>query len=419
MDRMAIKDSRHVSARPEGATRAGSHPLNARGVSSCTGVFGRLAAFLLAAAFSVAVTACGDKAEQGAAGGGSAKPGDAKPGGAPAAGGPTKPMGLPVKAVPVTVGDVDVDISAVGTLLAEESVMIRPEIDGRVVDIHFREGQQVPKGARLISLDSAEYRAQLAQAEAQARTEAQRYERSKELLSQQFISQEAVDLAKNNLERAEALRREAQVRLSKTDIYAPFAGTVGLRLVSPGAYVRKGDDIVRLESISAIKVDFRVPEIYAAQLQPGQDLAIRLDAFPGEAFTGTVYAVEPVVDDRTRTMLVRGRVQNKGLKLKPGMFVRVAVGLEKRTNAVSVPEQALWPQGQDMFVFRVVDGKAALTKVSLGNRRPGSVEVTDGLAPGDVVITEGQIKMRDGAPVMVLPDQPPTAGAPGTPKQGG
>lgn len=370
-------------------------------------------------ALALSLTACGAKDEPGAGGG--AKPADGKPGGAPqaGAGGPPKPMGLPVKAAPVQVGNVEVDISAVGTLLAEESVMIRPEIDGRVVDIHFREGQQVGKGAKLISLDPAEYRAQLAQAEAQVRTEAQRYERAKELLSQQFISQEAVDLARNNLARAEAQRREAEVRLSKTDIFAPFAGTVGLRLVSPGAYVRKGDDIVRLESISAIKVDFRVPEIYAARLQPGQDLAIRLDAFPGEAFTGTVYAVEPVVDERTRTMLVRGRVQNKGLKLKPGMFVRVMVGLEKRANALTVPEQALWPQGQDMFVYRVVDGKAALTKVSLGNRRPGQVEVTAGLSPGDVVVTEGQIKLRDGAPVMVMPDQPPTAGAPAATKQGG
>jgi membrane fusion protein (multidrug efflux system) len=313
--------------------------------------------------------------------------------------------------VQVRLGDVQADVYAVGSLLAEESVLIRPEIDGRVVDIHFAEGQHVAKGAKLVTLDPAEYRAQLAQAEAQARTDAQRYERAKELLAQKFISQEALDVARNNVDRSEALRREAEVRLSKTVISAPFPGTVGLRLISPGAYVEKGTDIVRLENIGSIKLDFRVPELYSSQVRAGQQVAVRLDAFPGEQFTGRIYAVEPVVDEKTRTVLLRARVPNQGLKLKPGMFVRVALTLETRKNAILVPEPAIWPQGQDSFVFRVEGGKAMLTKVEIGARRPGEVEIVAGLSPNDTVVTEGQMKLRDGAPVMVLPSQPPpTAG---------
>ncbi|MCC7547078.1 MAG: efflux RND transporter periplasmic adaptor subunit [Burkholderiales bacterium] len=347
----------------------------------------------------MSVTACGKKEEQAAA---PAPP--AKPAGA-AAGGP--PPGLPVKAVQVKLGEVRSELTAVGSLLADEAVIIRPEIDGRVVAIHFDEGQRVAKGQKLVTLDPAELKAQLAQSEAQARTDTQRFERSKELLAQKFISQEALDVARNNLDRAEALRREAEARLSKTVITAPFSGMVGLRLISPGAYVKAGEDIVRLENLDSIKLDFRIPEVFAAQVRPGQNVSVRLDAFPGEEFRGSIYAIEPAMDERTRTFLVRAKVPNAGAKLKPGMFVRVGLTLETRKNAMLVPEPAIWPQGQDNFVFRVLDGKAALTKVQLGTRRPGEVEIVTGLSPSDTVITEGQIKLRDGAPVMVLPDQPP------------
>jgi membrane fusion protein (multidrug efflux system) len=369
----------------------------------------RTVALLAALVIAASTAACGKKEEP--AGAAPPQPPSSGPAAGPgsAAGGP--PPGLPVKAVQVRLGEVQADVYAVGSLLAEESVLIRPEIDGRVVDIHFAEGQHVAKGAKLVTLDPAEYRAQLAQAEAQARTDAQRYERAKELLAQKFISQEALDVARNNVDRSEALRREAEVRLSKTVISAPFPGTVGLRLISPGAYVEKGTDIVRLENIGSIKLDFRVPELYSSQVRAGQQVAVRLDAFPGEQFTGRIYAVEPVVDEKTRTVLLRARVPNQGLKLKPGMFVRVALTLETRKNAILVPEPAIWPQGQDSFVFRVEGGKAMLTKVEIGARRPGEVEIVAGLSPNDTVVTEGQMKLRDGAPVMVLPSQPPpTAG---------
>lgn len=359
---------------------------------------------------ALALSACGKKDEAPAAAAAQGKP--------PAAAAPSgPPKGLPVKAVPVTVGDVSNEITAVGSLLAEESVVIRPEIDGRLLELHFQEGQAVVRGAKLVTLDASEVQAQLAAANAQVRTDEQRLERTKDLLDQKFISQDAYDIAKNNYQRSVAVKEEIQARLDKTVIRAPFPGIVGLRQVSPGAYLTKGNDIARLENIASIKLDFRVPEVYASQVRVGQPVAIRLDAFPAEAFTGRIFAMEPMVDERTRTMLLRARVNNQGFKLKPGMFVRVALTLETRQNAILVPEPAIWPQGQDNYVYRVVDDKALLTKIEIGQRRPGEVEVVAGLSPGDVVITEGQMKMQDGAPVTVLPNAPPptasNAAAPG------
>ncbi len=330
---------------------------------------------------------------------------------------PAKPMGLPVKAQPVKVGAVVDEVTAVGSLLADESVIIRPEIDGRITSLNFQEGQAVKRGQRLVTLDSSEYEAQLAAVRAELNTERQRYQRAKELYEQKFITKEALDVQAGSVDRLEARVAEAQVRVEKTVIRAPFPGVVGLREVSPGAYVKAGADIVILENLSSIKVDFRIPEVYLSKIKREQPVVLRVDAFPGEKFEGRVYAVQPAVDEQTRTVLMRARITNKGFKLKPGMFVRVALTMSTRPNAITVPEEALWPQGKDNFVFVVVDNKAMLTKVELGNRRPGEVEIVAGLAPGDVVVTEGQIKLRDGAPVMVMGASPPSSSQ--TAKDGG
>jgi membrane fusion protein, multidrug efflux system len=318
--------------------------------------------------------------------------------------------GLPVKAETVKISKVSDNVSAVGSLLAEESVVIRPEIDGRIVGLHFQEGQAVTAGTKLVTIDSTEYEAQAAAQRADLKTEEQRLVRTKELYEQKFISKDALDAQVGNVARLKAHVEEAESRTAKTVIRAPFSGILGLRQVSPGAYVKAGSDIVRLENVSSIKVDFSIPETYLAKVRPNQEIVVKLDAYPDDEFKGRVYAVEPVVDERTRTIAMRARIPNKGFKLKPGMFVRVAVTLDSRPNAVVVPEQAIWPQGKDSYVFRVVDGKAALTKVEIGNRAPGSVEILKGLAANDVVVTDGQIKLKDGAPVSVIA-APPAAPA--------
>jgi len=326
---------------------------------------------------------------------------------------PAKPMGLPVRATPVKVTKVADEVSAVGSLLAEESVVIRPEIDGRITALPFQEGQAVGAGQKLVTIDSSEYEAQLAAIEADLRTEQQRYQRAQELFQQKFISKEALDVQLGSVERLKARADEARAKLAKTVIRAPFSGTLGLREVSPGAYVKAGDNIVRLDNVSSIKLDFRIPEVFLSKVRPNQEVAVRLDAYPNEEFRGRVYAVEPAVDEKTRTVLMRARVPNRNGKLKPGMFVRVGLTLDVRPKAIVIPEQAIWPQGRDAFVFRVVDGKAVLTKIELGVRRPGEVEVTSGLGDKDVVVTDGQIKLKDGAPVMVMGAQPAAPAAPG------
>ena len=227
-----------------------------------------------------------------------------------------------------------------------------------------------------------------------------------------LASQQNLDEARAKLDASRARQELDRVRLDKTVIRAPFAGTVGLRLVSPGAYVKPGDDIANLESLGAMKLDFRVPEIYLARLSVGQTLAARVDAYPDQHFEGAIYAIDPAVDQETRTVLLRARLPNKGNKLRPGLFARVSLILERRENALVAPEQAIVPLGQTPFVYRVVDGKAVMTPVKLGLRRPGQVEILDGLNTGDLVVTDGQLKIRDGAPVTVLPPpgtQSPTA----------
>ncbi len=372
----------------------------------------RNVAILTALVTAALIAGCGSKNDA-AAGqkADAAKPAQQQPA-TPAA----QPQGLPVRAEPVKVAKVSDDVSAVGSLMAEESVIIRPEIDGRIVGLHFQEGQAASAGTRLVTIDSTEYEAQAAAVRADLKTEEQRLVRTKELHQQNFISKDALDVQVGAVDRLKARLAEAESRVAKTVIRAPFSGIVGLRQISPGAYVKAGTDIVRIENVSSIKVDFRIPENYLSKIRPNQEILVRLDAYPGEEFKGRVYAVEPVVEERTRTIAMRARIPNKGFKLKPGMFVRVAVTMENRPNAIVIPEQAIWPQGKDSFVFRVVDGKAALTKVEIGNRQPGSVEILKGLAANDMVVTDGQIKLRDGAPVVVM--GAPAAAAPGAPASG-
>ena len=324
---------------------------------------------------------------------------------APAKGGPA----MPVKVGIVRTGTISEEISAVGTLLANESVMIRPERDGRITAIHFTEGQVVRKGEKLVSLDTAEIEAQLAAATSELNLNRSRLKRAEELHEKKFISAQALDDAREALNQSTARHAEVKARLEKSAVIAPFEGVVGLRQVSPGAYAKAGQDVARLEGIGTLKLDFRVPEIYLGRIRTRQEVLVRLDAFGTEAFRGEIYAIEPSVDEQTRTVLLRARVPNPGTRLKPGMFARVILVLETRENALIVPEQALVPQGQDRFVYRLADGKAVMAKIELGLRRPGEVEIRSGLTAGETIIVDGQLRLRDGSPVTVLADKPPTA----------
>lgn len=319
------------------------------------------------------------------------------------------PPPMPVKAAPARVAPAVDEAVAVGTLRADESVVLRPEIAGRIAEIRFAEGQSVARGALLATLDASEVKAQLASAMAQAKLDAQRLERAEDLHQKNFISRQALDEARSNAARSAALVREIEAKLAKTEMRAPFAGVVGLRQVSEGAVVAAGTDIARLEKIDQLKLDFRVPESFVPRLRSGQPVKVAVDAWPGQSFSGTVYALEPAVDEATRTVLARARIANPELKLRPGMFARVTLQLGARENAVWIPEQAVVPRGQDAFVYRVANGKAELVKVRLGVRRPGEVEVLAGLAPGDLVVTDGTLRLFPGATVMPIGEKPAAA----------
>ncbi len=310
--------------------------------------------------------------------------------------------GIPVEVARARTGTVMVEADVVGTLLANESVMIRPEIAGRVAAIHFREGRLVKKGAKLITLDTSELHAQLAQSEAAAKLARLSYERMEGLVAKRLVSQQAYDEASARLTEAEAKVKLDKARLGKAVLRAPFTGVLGVRRVSPGDYVAAGQDIVNLESIQPVKVDLRLPAVYARGVSVAQPIRLRVDAFPGETYEGEIYVVDPRLDTATRTILVRARVPNPERKLRPGMFASATVVLAKRESAVLVPEQALVPSGDDQFVFRVVGGKVAMTKVTVGQRRGGEAEIVAGLAADDVVVTAGHQKIRDGVPVTIL-----------------
>ena len=312
------------------------------------------------------------------------------------------PPFIPVNMMKVSASPVSSTVNAVGALIAEDSVVLRPEIDGRIARLLFKEGQPVKKGAVLVVLDSAEQRARVAAAQADMKLAESRYKRSEELVAQNFISKQALDEARANLDILRARLRQEQVALDKTVIRAPFSALVGLRQVSSGAYVNKGDDLVRLDAIGNLKLEVPVPETYLPLVRIGLPITLTIDALPGQSFSGKVHAIDPVVDPVSRNVRVRARIANPKGQLKPGMFARATADLGGKTSAILLPEQVIVPRPDGSYVFLAVDGKAELRKVTLGKREPGRVEIVTGVKVGDTVILDGQIKLRPGVPVVTL-----------------
>ena len=312
------------------------------------------------------------------------------------------PPFIPVNMMKVAASPVSNTVNAVGALIAEDSVMLRPEIDGRIDKLLFMEGQPVKKGAVLVVLDAAEQRARVAAAEADMKLAATRYKRNEELVAQNFISRQALDDSRANLDIMRARLQQEQVALDKTVLRAPFDAVAGLRQVSPGAYVKKGDDIVRLDALGTLKLEVPVPEAYLSRVRIGQPITLTIDALPGQSFSGKVHVIDPVVDPASRNVRVRARIANPKGQLKPGMFARASADLGGKTSAILLPEQVIVPRADGNYVFLAINGKAELRKVTLGKREPGRVEVTSGVAVGDTVILDGQIKLRPGVPVVTL-----------------
>jgi len=314
----------------------------------------------------------------------------------------SQPALAQVEVAKVAVREVVDDVSAVGTLVSNGSVILRPEVAGRVAAVRFRDGVAVHKGDVLVELDAAVQSAEVRQAQAELSLAEANANRVEDLFARQFVSGSARDEAISRLEVARANTALTQARLERTRIRAPFDGIVGIRKVNVGDYVREGDALINIEDIAVLKLDFRLPERYLARLRPGQELEVTSDVVPNVIFPAEVEAIDPLVDAEGRAVLLRARLANDEGRLRPGVFARVRLIVERRDNVMLIPEAALIPMpGQTQHVFRVVDGVAHQVGVKIGMRRAAEIEIVEGLEPGDTVVAAGQFKLRDGTPVKV------------------
>ena len=309
------------------------------------------------------------------------------------------------------------DAEAVGSLRSRRSVVLRPEISGRITQLNFSDGQRVRKGQLLVQLDDQLPRAQVQQSRAELSIARANHKRNQELVAQGFISQRSVDESAANLEVAEAKLALAEATAQRLRIVAPFDGVAGIRGVNVGDYLKDGADIVNVEDLDAVYVDFRLPERLQNKVKTGQTARVAFDALPGVQYSAVVLAINPQIDADGRSLAVRGCIDNRRLQLRPGMFARVTAVFGERSDANVVPEEAIVPDGAAPYVLRVVAGTeedsqvAKRTPVRLGARTPGFVEVVEGLAPGDVVVTAGQQRLqRDGMAVRVVELGQPSAG---------
>ncbi|WP_425915390.1 efflux RND transporter periplasmic adaptor subunit [Pseudomonas sp. GWSMS-1] len=288
-----------------------------------------------------------------------------------------------------------------GSLRPDESVMIRPEIAGRIAQLHFREGQRIEAGALLVSLDDSIARAEFAQARANLNLAEKNFQRAQMLFKRGASNAQALDEANAEQQAARASLALSQARLDKTRILAPYDGVLGLRAVSPGDYLSEGQDIVNLEVLDPLKVDFRIPQKAVSQIRLKQVIEISLDAYPGERFNGEIFAINPRLDEAGRSQAIRAHISNSEGRLSPGQFVRVSVILAERPDALVIPEEAVMPVGERLLVNLVVEGKVELREVTLGKRLNGKVEVVSGLQGGETLISAGWQKVRAGAPVRI------------------
>ncbi|MBL9137964.1 MAG: efflux RND transporter periplasmic adaptor subunit [Verrucomicrobiales bacterium] len=320
-------------------------------------------------------------------------------------GGPPPDFAVEVAVTKPEVTAVEDTVPAVGTIEADERVVLQPEVPGLVESIHFTEGQRVTKGEILFRLRSRKEEAQLAQARADKDLAKANLERAQTLAGSKAISQQELDQMASTLEARVATYELESRRLEERVILAPFDGVVGPRDVSVGQYVNAGMPLVTLVEDARVKIRFQIPERLFAQLKKGQRGRVRVSAYGDRGFEGVVDMVNPEVDEVTRTVAARLVVPNPEALLRPGMFARVELIVGRREDALVVPESALVPALDDFNVFAVEDGRARLRPVKLGVRLPGKVELREGVTPTAVVVISGTQKLVDGTKVTPATDK--------------
>ena len=305
-----------------------------------------------------------------------------------------------VESTSVEQGALREELTSLGTVGALERVSVVSEIDALVEELPFVEGAFVGKGAVLARLRDADLTAQVARAKA-LRDEARvAYQRQSRLTDEELVSTQEKDSSAARLAVAESDLRVAEVQLAKARIVAPFAGLLSRRLASPGAFLRAGDAIVELAAIDQVKVGFSVPERHLAAFTAGSAVELASVAYPGEDFRGAILYVDPLLDPVTRSAQLVAKVENPGRKLRPGMSVEVRATLAERAAALTVPEEAVFAEGDATYVFRIGDDSTVERRaVKLGARQGGRVEVVSGLAAGDSIVRTGHQKLFPGAKV--------------------
>lgn len=307
---------------------------------------------------------------------------------------------LSVDATVLRPGTIAEQLRTTGTLRADEAVELSPETAGKITAIRFEEGTRVQKGDLLVQINDAELQAERTRLRHQLQLATDRAERQKRLLEEGGVSQEEYDATVNEVEVLKAEREQVEARIDKAQIRAPFSGVVGLRAVSAGAYVRSETQITTLRRLDPIKVQFSVPEKYASRVGAGQPISFQVRGLE-RTLTGRVYATEGAVESETRTLELRARADNPDRVLRPGMYADVQVTLGTLDEAVTVPSFAVLPTLDGQRVFVVEDGTAQPRNITLGLRTDSTVQVTDGLALGDTVITSGLQELRAGKSVRV------------------
>lgn len=301
------------------------------------------------------------------------------------------------------------ETEALGTAKANEAVDITAKATNRVVEVRFREGQNVRKGEVLVEFDGSEARANLASAQASLRDTESQYQRSRELFQSKALSESDLIQLEAKMLSSKAAVDAAQARVNDTVITAPFSGRMGLRNVSVGSLVTPGQVISTLDDTSVIKLDFTVPETYLATLREGQPIDASSSAYPQVKFAGRVATLGTRVDSVSRSLVVRALIDNRQQLLKPGMFMTVRL-VRNQGKAMLIPEQALMPESDQQFVYVVKDDKAGKVAVTIGRRKPGLVEVRGGLKPGDQIVVEGGDKLTEGAAVRITEGGQDTTG---------
>ncbi len=315
------------------------------------------------------------------------------------------PPPVPVYVAPVISSQFVDTVEALGTLKANENVALAATVTELVTAVNFADGQRVLKGDVLVQMNDSEELALLAEEQSRVDEAQRQVDRFEPLISRGSVSELTYDQSIGTLSAAKARLRAVESRIAQRKILAPFDGVVGLRNTSVGALLQPGVMVTTIDDDSVMNLDFAVPEVFLQTLQPGLKISATTDAYPDKTYIGEVASVESRIDPVTRSIVVRARIENTDLTLKPGLLMRVVLQKNPR-QAVVIPEEGIIADGRRSFVFVAVlkDGQTIAQKrqVQLGSRRAGEVEILSGISVGEQVVTHGTLLARDGAPVNVL-----------------